>query len=159
MRAGRGTPFAQRYAMLAPAVDRMFDLDSILRSSVGTQWASMSPDQQATLRDVFRRYTVANFVANFDTPGETIRVNPEPRSLPNGDQIVTTQIIRSNGSPVVLAYVMRQAPSGWKAVDVLADGSISRVATQRSDFRGVLASGGVPALVQRLQDKTASLSG
>jgi phospholipid transport system substrate-binding protein len=59
----------------------------------------------------------------------------------------------------VLAYVMRQTPAGWRAVDVLADGSISRVATQRSDFRGLLSSGGGSALVASLQNKVASLSG
>jgi phospholipid transport system substrate-binding protein len=54
---------------------------------------------------------------------------------------------------------MRNGPSGWKAVDVLANGSISRVAVQRSDFRELLASGGVPALMAALQRKVANLSG
>jgi phospholipid transport system substrate-binding protein len=120
----------------------------------------MSADQQAALQQAFRRYTIANFAANFDSySGETIQVNPEPRSLPNGDEIVTTKIIPTSGSPTTLAYVMRQTPSGWKAVDILADGAISRVATQRSDFRGLLTRGGGPALVQSLRDKVATLSG
>ncbi|HST74667.1 MAG TPA: ABC transporter substrate-binding protein [Acetobacteraceae bacterium] len=159
MRGGRGMSFTQRFAMLAPAVDRALDLDVILRTSVGPQWAGMSADQQAALRQAFRRYTIANFAANFDSyAGETIQVNPEPRSLPNGDEIVTTKIIPTSGSPTTLAYVMRQTPSGWKAVDILADGAISRVATQRSDFRALLARGGGPALVQSLQNKVATLS-
>jgi phospholipid transport system substrate-binding protein len=160
MRAGPGMSFTQRFAMLAPAVDRALDLDVILRTSVGLQWAGMSADQQAALQQAFRRYTIANFAANFDSySGETIQVNPEPRSLPNGDEIVTTKIIPTSGSPTTLAYVMRQTPSGWKAVDILADGAISRVATQRSDFRGLLTRGGGPALVQSLRDKVATLSG
>ncbi len=160
MRAGQGTPFSQRFAMLAPAVDRTFDLDTILRTSVGPQWARMPADQQAALREAFRRYTIANFAANFDTyGGETIRVNPEPRSLPNNDEIVTTQIIKPGGDPITLAYVMRQTPAGWKAVDVLANGNISRVATQRSDFRSLLLNGGAPALVSSLENKAAALAG
>jgi phospholipid transport system substrate-binding protein len=54
---------------------------------------------------------------------------------------------------------MRNGPAGWKVADVLADGSISRVAVQRSDFRHLLTSGGVPALMAGLQHKIASLSG
>jgi phospholipid transport system substrate-binding protein len=42
---------------------------------------------------------------------------------------------------------------------VLTDGSISRVAVQRSDFRGLLNSGGTPALVAGLEHKVANLSG
>ena len=53
---------------------------------------------------------------------------------------------------------MRNGQSGWKAVDVLADGAISRVAVQRSDFRQLLANGGAPALAVALQQKVANLS-
>jgi phospholipid transport system substrate-binding protein len=160
MRAGKATPFPQRYAMLAGPVDRTFDLETILRVSVGPQWASMPPPQQDELRAAFRRYTIANFAANFDSyAGQRFEVNPEPRSLPNGDEIVTTQIVGADGKRTTLAYVMRQEGGAWKAVDVLADGAISRVATQRSDFRALLSRGGAPALTASLQSKTASLSG
>ena len=57
-----------------------------------------------------------------------------------------------------LDYVMRQTPSGWRVVDVLADGSISRVAVQRSDFRRLLARGGAAALAESLRTKSADLS-
>ena len=50
MKAGQRTPFAQRFAILAPTVDRTFDLDAVLRLSVGPRWASMTLDQQATLQ-------------------------------------------------------------------------------------------------------------
>ena len=44
-----------------------------------------------------------------------------------------------NGDPIRLDYVMRDENGKWRAVDVLLDGSISRVAVQRSDFRKILA--------------------
>jgi phospholipid transport system substrate-binding protein len=52
---------------------------------------------------------------------------------------------------------MRQTGSGWKAVDVLAEGSISRVATQRSDFRALVMRGGSDALLASLQKKATDL--
>ncbi len=160
MRAGASTPFATRYAMLEPATSRTFDLAAILRVSVGAQWASLTQDQQSTLMASFRRYTVANFVANFDSyAGQTIDVASEARSLANGDQVVSTRIASADGSAFELSYVMRQGPAGWQAVDVLAQGSISRVATQRSDFRTLLSNGGSAALVSSLENKVAALSG
>jgi phospholipid transport system substrate-binding protein len=44
-------------------------------------------------------------------------------------------------------------------VDVLLDGTISRVAVQRSDFRGTLAHGGVPALIASLERKVRDMAG
>jgi phospholipid transport system substrate-binding protein len=54
---------------------------------------------------------------------------------------------------------MKPTSGNWKAVDVLAAGSISRVAVQRSDFRHILAQGGGDALVASLRRKTSDLSG
>ncbi len=54
---------------------------------------------------------------------------------------------------------MRQEGGGWKVVDVLAEGSVSRVAAQRSEMRSVLADSGGTGLVVSLQQKTAELSG
>jgi ABC-type transporter MlaC component len=73
--------------------------------------------------------------------------------------VVQTRLNRVNASPVRLDYVMHQGPTGWQVADVLTDGAISLVAVQRSDFRGLLMSGGVPALTAELSRKTANVTG
>jgi len=160
MRAGATTAFAQRFAMLAPVIDRVFDLSSILQVSVGPTWSSLPPDQHSALLTAFRRYTIANYVNSFDNyNGQRFEVQPDSRSLGNGDQVAQTRIISSSGESHELDYVMRQTAAAWKAVDVLADGSISRVAVQRSDFRRLVARGGGQALIDSLNQKTVDLSG
>lgn len=84
---------------------------------------------------------------------------PSARVVANGEVVVQTQLVRVNTSPVKLDYVMRSGPAGWQVVDVLTDGSISRVAVQRSDFREMLIAGGVPGLAEGLGRKVANLSG
>jgi phospholipid transport system substrate-binding protein len=159
MKAGPATPFEQRFDMLAPVVDRVFDLDAVLRASVGPAWASLPPDEQDKLRIVFRRYTVASYVNNFDRfNGQQLTVEPQTRLVGNGEQVVRTRITPPSGDGHELDYVMRNAGSGWRAVDVLADGSISRVAVQRSDFRRLLSRGGPQALAESLAAKSMDLS-
>lgn len=159
MRAGKTTPFQQRYNMLAPVVEHTFDLDTILQSAVGPRWATLPPDQQSALREAFRRYTISTYVSNFDSfSGQRFEILPGIRPA-GADQIVQTRIVPTSGEGHILDYVMRPAGGSWKVVDVLADGSISRVATQRSEIRSVFATGGGPALLNRLQTKIAELSG
>jgi phospholipid transport system substrate-binding protein len=159
MRAGKATPFVQRYRMLESVINQVFDLQTVLAESVGFTWFSMSPQQKAQLLDVFRRYTVSTYAANFDSyNGQSFRMSPALRTLRDGRVIVATEFVPREGSPTALNYVMKQTYAGWQIVDVLADGSISRVATQRSDFASLLASGGAPALIAGLQRKIASLS-
>jgi len=159
MKAGRETPFQQRAATLAPVVERAFDLPDILEISVGPGWSALAADQRAALLAAFRRYTIASYVDNFDSyDGQRFVISPTTRTLGDGRQVVNTQLVPQTGPAHTLDYVMRKTDAGWKVVDVLADGSISRVALQRSDFSALFNKGGAPALVARLQEKTEALS-
>ena len=160
MRAGTRTPFTQRFQMLTPQVDRAFDLPAVLQLSVGPSWSTLPPDQQNTLLTAFRRYTIAKYVNNFDNyTGQHFDIQPDSKALPSGEQQVQTKIVAASGDSHELDYVMRRMPGGWKVVDVLADGSISQVAVQRSDFRRLVERGGAQALIQSLNQKTSDLSG
>lgn len=157
MRAGHTAPFAQRFDALAPVVDRVFDLETVLKVSVGLRWDGMDPGSRARLLSEYRRFTVATYVANFNRyDGERFQILPGSRDS-GPDRIVGTEII-TGGDHLRLDYVMRDDRGTWRAVDVLLEGSISRVAVQRSDFRKILASGDADALIASLRRKTADLS-
>lgn len=158
MRSGKATPFPQRYAALLPVVDRAFDLGAVLQAVVGPRWAGLPVAQQVQLLEVFRKYTVATYVANFDGfGGERLDVLPDSRSI-GADQVVATQIAPASGAPTRIDYVMRRTASGWRAVDVYLNGTISQVAVQRSDFRSLLGTGDAGPLIASLQRKIADLS-
>jgi phospholipid transport system substrate-binding protein len=157
MKAGKAAPFQQRYDLLAPFVMRAVDLDYILQSAIGASWASVTPVEQAALKAAFQRYSVAAYVSNFDDfSGERFELQP------GGDATsVQVRIVPGpgGGSTHTLTYVMRQTQTGWKAVDVRADGTISQVVAQQSEIRSLFARGGASGLMTRLQQKTTELSG
>jgi phospholipid transport system substrate-binding protein len=124
---------------------------------VGLGWSRIPAQQQDELLRVFTSYTVASYVANFDSfNGERFQILPETRDS-GQNRIVQTTIVSATGEPTRIDYVMRSTDAGWKAIDVLLDGSISRVAVQRSDFRSLLAGGDPGRLIASLRAKTASL--
>ena len=160
MKAGNSASFEDRYRALTPVVEQVFNLDAVLAASIGLTWPTVPDDQKAALEAAFRRYTVSSYATSFNSyNGQSFQVSPTVRTLGNGEVVVNSRLIRADGSSVALDYVMRRGPAGWQAVDVLTDGSISRVAVQRSDFRELLSSGGAPALAEGLQHKVADLSG
>jgi phospholipid transport system substrate-binding protein len=157
MRAGHTTPFPQRFDTLAPVVEQVFDLETVLKVSVGLRWDGMDPDVRTRLLKAFRRFTTATYVANFDKyDGERFDILPGARDS-GADRIVGTEIV-GGGQRLRLDYVMRDDNGIWRAVDVLLEGSISRVAVQRSDFRKILATGDADALIASLSRKIADLS-
>jgi phospholipid transport system substrate-binding protein len=160
MKAGKSTPFLQRYQMLVPVVRSSFDLPEILEFSVGSStWAGFSTQQQGLLLREFTRYTVANYVSSFNSyDGERFDISPALRPV-GRQEVVSTTLVPRSGKPTRIDYVMRNVGGTWKITDVLLDGTISRVAVQRSDFRSVVASAGAPGLIALLQRKVSELSG
>ena len=157
MHAGRAVPFTQRFDILAPVIERVFDLETVLKVSVGLRWDTLKPDTRSELLKVYRHFTIATYVANFDKyDGERFRILPGTRDS-GADRIVATEII-TGADHVRLDYVMRDAGRTWRIVDILLDGSISRVAVQRSDFRKILGNGDAGALIASLRRKITDLS-
>ena len=159
MRAGRAAPFQRRYAVLAPVLERTFDVRLILHSVVGPRWTSLPVEQQERLLALFTAFTAASYVSSFDSySGQRFEVARDARAA-GGDQVAQTRITRANGEAVKIDYVMRRADTGWLVADVLLDGSISRVAVLRSDFRALIGPGDATRLIDSLRGKVADLSG
>lgn len=160
MKSGDATSFNRRCQALAPVIDRVFELHAVLAASIGLSWAGIPEAQKTTLAAAFRRYTVSSYAANFDSyNGQRFEILHDARIFGNGKAVVQTRLIRRDKSAIKIDYVLRSGTGGWQVVDVLTDGTISRVAVQRSDFRQLLESGGAPALTAGLERKVANLSG
>jgi phospholipid transport system substrate-binding protein len=158
MHMGKSTAFAARAQVLLPLVQQAFDLEQILQNSIGLRWPSFTPPQKQDLLEAFTRWTVATWVSNFDTyDGEVFKISPNLRQVGAGE-IVETEIVPRSGSSTRLDYVMRNVAGAWKAIDILVDGSISRVAVQRSDFRGLLRTGDPAPLIANLRYKADALA-
>lgn len=158
MKAGPTESFDQRTASLGPAITATFDLPTILARSIGPDYAGYSDAQKSALLEAFTAFTVASWTANFNRwDGEAFTVLPQTRKL-GTEVIVPTELAAPGKEGTKFDFVMQQGAGGWQAVDILLDGTISRVAVQRSDFRALLASGGPDALIASLKHKTAQLA-
>lgn len=143
-----------RYDALAPVVEATFDLPAMTRIAVGPRWTSLPKDVQSALVDAFGRMTIATYASRFDGfSGERFEVDPTVESRGAGS-IVHTRIVQPKGDPVALDYLMRKSADRWKAVDVYLTGTISELATRRSEFNSILDSGGPQALIQLLRRQT-----
>ncbi|GBQ86229.1 ABC transporter substrate-binding protein [Gluconobacter albidus] len=152
-----GKTAQQRATMIAPAVDHAFDLEAILRRSVGVRYNSLSPSDRTRLLGSFRQFTIAHYAASFKPQAQAaFTISSQTRPNPTGGVIVDTTIGGTDGGDVVpIDYIMTNGASGWRITDVLLNAHISQVAAQRSDFGGALSQGGANGLADHLDDKTA----
>jgi len=158
MKQAKAISFDQRYAQLAPVIERVFDLGLMTRIAVGPTWPQIPADQQQRLTQSFIRFTVSEYAGRFDGyDGERFEVDPATQPNPNG-VIVQSRLIKSNGEAVALNYLMHRGAGGaWQVIDVYLKGTISELATRRSEFGGVLQSSGAEGLVRTLDQRSAAL--
>ncbi|MBV8894073.1 MAG: ABC transporter substrate-binding protein [Acidobacteria bacterium] len=157
MKNGRILGQSGRFTQLEPVIRRSFDIASMARLSVGPSWASSTEAQRQQITEGFGRYISAIYADRFDSyAGQKLEVTGE-QSASSG-VMVKSQIIKANGEPVEVDYMMRHNSEGWLISDIYLDGAISEVATRRSEFAAILKSDGIDGLIAALNRKADVLT-
>ena len=147
-----------RYAKIEPIIRQLFDLPLMSRLAVGASWAALAPAQQQLAIAAFGAYISATYADRFDSfSGQRLEIVGQQPS--GSGVIVKTRIVKSNGEPVSVDYAMRQSAGVWLISDVYLDGTISQLATQRSEFGAILRREGFDGLIAALQRKAKLLAG
>src|SRR5579872_7498510 len=157
MRNGSALGPRGRYVQIEPTIRRVFDIPFMSRLAVGPEWASLTEVQRQQVSQAFERYITAIYAERFDSySGERLQVTGEQPST--GGAIITSQIVKSDGTPVNINYLMRQNGGVWQIADVYLDGTISELATRRSEFAAIMRSQGINGLIATLNTKANSLA-
>jgi phospholipid transport system substrate-binding protein len=157
MKNGRTLGQSGRFTQLAPVIRRTFDIASMARLSVGPSWANLTEAQRQQVSESFGRYISAIYADRFDSyDGQRLEVTSE-QPAPSG-VMVRSQIIKANGDPVKVDYMMRRSGETWLISDIYLDGAISEVATRRSEFATILRNDGIDGLIAALNRKADILT-
>ena len=152
MQQGPSLGQSGRYAALEPVVQRSFDIPYMTRMAVGPSWSSLSDAKRQQVTEAFGRYITATWASRFDSySGEKLEVGGAKSY--GASQLVETRIVKSDGEPVSINYLMRHDADGWRIADVYLTGTISELATRRAEFSSVLRSQGVDGLIAALNRK------
>jgi hypothetical protein len=110
------------------------------------------------LIDGFARYISAIYAERFDNySGEKLQVTDEQPAATG--VMVRSQIVKANGEPVKVNYMMRKSGDAWLISDIYLDGAISEMATRRSEFAAILRNEGIDGLIAALNRKANMLTG
>jgi len=147
-----------RYQKLEPVVFRTFDVPYMARLSIGPGWASLTPEQKKQAAHAYGRYIAAVYATRFDGfSGERLDVIGEQK-IKRGT-MVQSRIVKSDGEPVSINYMVHDNAVGYQIRDVYVTGTISELATHRSEFATILRTNGIDGLIASLNKKADDLRG
>jgi phospholipid transport system substrate-binding protein len=157
MKNGRTLGQSGRFAQLEPVIRRTFDIPVMARLSVGSAWTNLTQAQRLQMTESYGRYVSAIYAERFDSyAGQKLEVTDEQPVA--AGIMVRSQIVKANGEPVKVDYLMRKSGDTWLIADVYLDSAISEVATRRSEFAAILKSEGVDGLIGALNRKADMLT-
>src|SRR6476620_9058245 len=157
MKNGRTLGQSGRFTQLEPVIRKTFDIPSMARLSVGPSWAALTQAQRQQVTESFGRYISSIYADRFDSyAGQNLQVIGEQPAV--AGIIVRSQIVKANGEPVNVDYMMRRDGDSWLISDIYLEGAISEVATRRSEFAAILKSQGIDGLIAALNRKADILT-
>lgn len=159
MRRGGREPKRARMNGFLPVLEELFDLETALRIAAAPYFDGAGEAERRQALDAFARRSAAQYVDRFDSySGQTLAIEGE-RPGPRGMTLVDTSLVRPGKAPVRLTYVLREEGGRWRILDVLAKGTVSQLAAQRSEFQTALRKGGLAELTRDLNSNADRLLG
>ncbi len=141
------------YKLVGDTLLPHFDFVRASQLVLGLSWRNASDAQKKAFQDAFYKYLVhsyADALLKGNYSGHNIQVAPW-RDDGKPTQTVHTKVLREDGPPVQVDYVLEQTPDGWKAFDVVIEG-ISYVLNYRNQFAPEIQQKGLDELIKRLND-------
>jgi phospholipid transport system substrate-binding protein len=148
---------AERYAALEPLILATHNLPYIAEFALRRQWASLSEADRQQFVAAFERLSVMTYAARFKAVGaDTFRPVTLGEADANGRVQVGTAVARASQPDVSLEYLLQQDETGWRIINIVADG-VSDLALKRAEYQRVFASGGLEGLLAELDEQTKRL--
>jgi phospholipid transport system substrate-binding protein len=143
---------------LTPVIDSAVDVQGVARFCLGRFWRSANPDQQQQYTQLFHGVLVGNIAVKLgDYRGVKFTVG-RAQDRDEGE-LVSTVIERPNNPPNTVQWLIANAASDPKIVDVVAEGTSLRV-TQREDYASFLThnNNNVAALIDAMRKQVSENS-
>ena len=139
-------------ALIDDVVKNSYDLEKMGKMIIGVDWKQIETKLKEDFINVFKRFISANYFRRFnrindlDYEYQTVRVI--------GDKFrLAGVILIADNERIKIDYLLALKNDQWKIFDVLLDGSISEIATKKSDFKKIINEEGVRGLVKNLRER------
>jgi phospholipid transport system substrate-binding protein len=148
---------AAREAGILRVLETYFDLNYMVRSSLGIHWNQATPEQRERLLKAAASAEAHAYARRFGQyGGQRLTVDPAvPVTRGDGVSIVKSKLSQTDAEPIAIQWEVRPAGRGVRIVDVRIEG-VSMIVTRRAEFNSFIqAHGGqVEPLINELEART-----
>ncbi len=133
-------------------INETYDINKMLSMIVGNEWKNIELNKKKELIIVFEEYIAKNYLKRFSKINEIEFINKEEKKIGNGVVLIKTTLVIKKNDKVNIDYLLSVKNDRWKIFDILLDGSISEIATKKSEFRRFIKDRNIDTLINALEE-------
>ncbi len=131
-------------------INRTYDAEKMLKMIIGAAWKNQDNEKKKELIVVFKKYISKNYVNRFSKIQDVSFSNEKKEKISSDFFLVRSNLIIKQ-EKISIDYLLHLKDNTWKIFDVLLDGSVSEIATKKSEFRIYIKEKRIDDLIKALK--------
>ena len=142
----------EKKEFLRNIISKTFDYEKMIRFIYGRTWKDLNIELQNELSLVFLDYISFNYANRFKNI-ESLDFEYIGSEEIDDKKIVKTNLKINDDKPIKIDYLLVNNGEKWRVFDVLLTGSISEIATKKSEFFSIIKNEGAKGLIKKIKEK------
>ncbi len=137
-------------------INETYYSEEMLNMIIGDSWKNADNQTKKKMIDVFEEYIAKNYIKRFSKIKYPKFSNLEEKKV-GKYKMIKSNLILSKDEKVSINYLLSLKNEKWKIFDVLLAGSVSEIATKKSEFKSFIKDGDINPLIEALSKKNKIL--
>ena len=131
-------------------INRTYDAEKMLKMIIGADWKNQENEKKKELIAVFKEYISKNYLKRFSKINDVSFSNEKKEKISSEFFLVRSNLVIKK-EKISIDYLLSFRDNTWKIFDVLLDGSVSEIATKKSEFRIYIKEKKIDELIEALK--------
>ena len=131
-------------------INRTYDAEKMLKMIIGADWKNQENEKKKELIIVFKEYISKNYLKRFSKINDVSFSNEKKEKISSEFFLVRSNLVIKK-EKISIDYLLSLKDNTWKIFDVLLDGSVSEIATKKSEFRIYIKEKKIDELIKALK--------
>ena len=134
-------------------IKETYDAKKMGKMIINNNWKSLSSYEQKEFVEVFEKFIAVNYLRRFSKIKRVDFKTQNIKKINENFRLVNISMTLNTSEKIELGYLLHYTKNNWLIFDVLVDGSISEIATRKSDFNNIINDQGFKKFISILKEK------
>ena len=146
------------YNNLISLVKNTYNTETMIAKIIGDTWKKISRKEKDEIVTIFQEYIAINYFKRFKKIKNPTFIFKESKKIGEKFILVKTNLVVDKEEGIPINYLLLLNNNKWRIFDVLLAGSISEIATKKSEFSRFISDGKITPLINALKKQNSILN-